>query len=435
MITTFCSELNNRQEYNFTMIDNKIIEDNYTDLSVEAYMVLTRCLANQSGWQINWKLFEKKFKITNDKRISAIKELVAKRHCIVDKWKEGKAWEYNYVFFELALSEDDLNEFTQKILPELRNRNLEFQNKNSKFRILKPATYILYNNITKTNLTNNIKNNIKQLRLHEDSSPNLNNISKETCNHVTCEHDSPMEEPFRREHEIYDSNMENFEVATNLNNSQQSVTNPLKVKKPKSQKCVKGVLPDGTVSRNKAEIKASNPKKGIKDIAQEHNGQIIAEQTEEEVAERKATKKADELLSRMEEMEKKLEAKEKKQVSRQNLAKVVCSYIEQDFSDLSIQNSFKNWVNALCEKGIGMTITNYNVQKEKLLTYPTLKDRLDVLEAAMSKGFPKLKTYEEWNEIKSKYSKHTVPVAVAPKPTDLSQFGLQYDENGNVLEF
>ena len=53
MIITFCSELTERPEYKYARIDNRIIEDNYTDLSVEAYMVLTRCLANQSGWQMS----------------------------------------------------------------------------------------------------------------------------------------------------------------------------------------------------------------------------------------------------------------------------------------------------------------------------------------------------------------------------------------------
>ena len=62
MVITFCARLDNRDN-GFLQIDNRVVENNYTDLSMEAYMVLTRCLANQSGWQIHWNHFEKKYHI------------------------------------------------------------------------------------------------------------------------------------------------------------------------------------------------------------------------------------------------------------------------------------------------------------------------------------------------------------------------------------
>ena len=41
-------------------------------------------------------------------------ELVEKRHCIIQKIRNGIAWNYYYFFFELALSESETEDFIKK---------------------------------------------------------------------------------------------------------------------------------------------------------------------------------------------------------------------------------------------------------------------------------------------------------------------------------
>ena len=334
MIITFCSELTERPEYKYARIDNRIIEDNYTDLSVEAYMVLTRCLANQSGWQMSWNHFEKKYNITDDKRLSALQELISKRHCVRDKWKMGKAWEYNYVFFEIALSEEELEEFTQKILPELRNRNLEFQNKNSKFRILKPAQYILYNNITKNNLTNNNSTKNTYGCVSAENFKNNSNTcnSMYTCEHETCDMNSPNNSTFSKNLNKHD-NMENFDVATNLNKSSSFVTKPSVPKVKKSHKQFQQTNYEGTVIQNKMEYQMSQESKSLSEINKNTKG-ALDKHTEEE----QALSKVRDLNNQVQETLSEINAK--KRVSKKAKKKreeEIFSLIEQDFTgDLQV---------------------------------------------------------------------------------------------------
>ena len=130
MVITFCARLDNRDN-GFLQIDNRVVENNYTDLSMEAYMVLTRCLANQSGWQIHWNHFEKKYHISSKKRRKAMNELVEKRHCIIQKIRNGSAWNYYYFFFELALSESETEDFIKNFLPNLVSAFWDVPNESS----------------------------------------------------------------------------------------------------------------------------------------------------------------------------------------------------------------------------------------------------------------------------------------------------------------
>ena len=431
MIITFCSELTERPEYKYARIDNRIIEDNYTDLSVEAYMVLTRCLANQSGWQMSWNHFEKKYNITNDKRLSALQELISKRHCVMDKWKTGKAWEYNYVFFEIALSEEELEEFTQKILPELRNRNLEFQNKNSKFRILKPAQYILYNNITKNNFTNNNSTKNTYGCVSAENFKNNSNTcnSMYSCEHETCDMDSPNNSTFR-ENLNKNNNMENFEVATNLNNSSNFVTKPSVPKVKKSHKQFQQKNDDGTVTKNKMEYQMNQESKSLSDIAVDNKGKL-GKQTEEEriLAEtKKVNKETQEALK---------EIKARKSVSKNTKKRresEIFSLIEQDFTD-NLRQLMHEYFDFLIQLGRPIEAPSYRAMLRILdeLSGGDDKKKEAIVNQSLARGWQGFYALKD-NSNTQKTRKNVQPV-LAHQEEEEPEIKEFRDENGNLITF
>ena len=234
MVITFCARLDNRDN-GFLQIDNRVVENNYTDLSMEAYMVLTRCLANQSGWQIHWNHFEKKYHISSKKRRKAMNELVEKRHCIIQKIRNGSAWNY-YFFFELALSESETDD-------TLKNFSSPLQENPLKENPLKDFPAHINNIIYKIN--KNI-NKIKDKEKKESEILQENNLNNINNQHDTCDMDSPNNSTFR-ENLNKNNNMENFEAATNLNNSSNFVTKPSVPKAKENHKQFKQTNYDGTV--------------------------------------------------------------------------------------------------------------------------------------------------------------------------------------------
>ena len=431
MIITFCSELTERPEYKYARIDNRIIEDNYTDLSVEAYMVLTRCLANQSGCQMSWNHFEKKYNITDDKRLSALQELISKRHCVRDKWKMGKAWEYNYVFFEIALSEEELEEFTQKILPELRNRNLEFQNKNSKFRILKPAQYILYNNITKNDFTNNNSTKNTYGCVSAENFKNNSNTcnSMYSCKHETCDMNSPNNSTFSKNLNKHD-NMENFEAATNLNNSSNFVTKPSVPKVKKSHKQFQQTNDDGTVIKNKMEYQMNQESKSLSDIAVDNKGKL-GKQTEEEriLAEtKKVNKETQEALKEM---------KARKSVSKNTKKRresEIFSLIEQDFTD-NLRQLMHEYFDFLIQLGRPIEAPSYRAMLRILdeLSGGDDKKKEAIVNQSLARGWQGFYALKD-NSNTQKTWKNVQPV-LAHQDEEEPEIKEFRDENGNLITF
>ena len=80
---------------------------------------------------------------------------------------------------------------------------------------------------------NEIKDKEKKSESLQENNLNISNIY--TCEHETCDMDSPNNSTFR-ENLNKNNNMENFEAATNLNSSSNFVTKPSVPKVKKSHK-------------------------------------------------------------------------------------------------------------------------------------------------------------------------------------------------------
>ena len=424
MITSFSMKIDDRTN-GFLQMDNRVVEDNYTDLSVEAYMVLTRCLANISGWQINWKHFQKKYNITNNKRLSALKELISKGHCVMDSWKNGKAWEYNYVFFEIALSEEELEEFTQKILPELRNRNLEFKNKDSKIRILKSAQYIIYNNINKTNLKNNNSTKNTYVCVSEENFKNNININDSSCE--TCDMDSPNEMTFSEKHDSNDE-LGNFGGVTNLNNSQQSVTNPPKVKNGKQFKVKKA---DGTVSKNKMEYQMSQESKSLSEINGNAKG-ALGKQTDEESALAQSKRLNNQVQETLKEINAKKNVSKKAKQKREN---EIFTLIEQDFKD-DMKVIVHDYFDFLIQDGRQVYAANYRSMIRILedLSEGDEKKKRSIVEQSLSRGWQGFYPLLEMKNNTKNNSKTVQPILIPADEEEPEEIEYR-DENGNLITF
>ena len=160
-------------------------------------------------------------------------ELFEKRHCIIQKTRNGSAWNY-YLFFELALSESEKDETLKNFdSPCMENPSKDF-----------PAH--INNIIYKINKNiNKIKDKEKkESEILQENNLNISNIY--TCKHDTCDMDSPNNSTFR-ENLNKNNNMENFETAANLNNSSNFVTKPSAPKVKKSHKQFQQTNDDGTV--------------------------------------------------------------------------------------------------------------------------------------------------------------------------------------------
>lgn len=427
---TFCARLDNRDN-GFLQIDNRVVENNYTDLSMEAYMVLTRCLANQSGWQIHWNHFEKKYHISSKKRGKAMNELVEKRHCIIQKIRNGSAWNYYYFFFELALSESETEDFIKNFLPNLVSAFWDVPNESSQMGVPKWGAYIIYNNINKTNLNNTSSNKNTYTRVLEK---NLNYISNtcdsiDSCKHVTCDMNSPNNSTFSKNLNKHD-NMENFDIATNLNKSSNFVTKPSVPKVKKSHKQFQQTNYEGTVIQNKMEYQMSQESKSLSEINKNTKG-ALDKHTEEE----QALSKVRDLNNQVQETLSEINAK--KRVSKKAKKKreeEIFSLIEQDFTG-DLQVILHDYFDFLIQEGKPLYAANYRAMIRNLedLAEGDDKKKEAIVNQSLARGWQGFYALKD-NSNTQKTWKNVQPV-LAHQDEDEPEIKEFRDENGNLITF
>lgn len=429
----FRDRLEDRTGYGYTTIDNRILSDNYTDLSVDAYMILTRCLSHSSGWQLNWTQFEKKYKITIKRRIRAINELTEKGHFIEDKWRVGRSWYYNYIFFEIAQTKDEIKYFKENFLPKLRMYDCTSTIMDVKFNM---HTCTCTNHTDNNNKEyNNKDNNKKEINNNDDNNENqksrVNNFSLNNSNiHDTCLHVSNTTNIFSENKINNEKNIEGD--LTNLNNS------------PKiAHKQFKGKKADGTTTKNKAEYLAEQGEQPVQDVLANTNAKPLSEQTAEEKAENNIRKMTNDTLAKIKEADQRLAYKQQQIKNRENLRIQISKCIDEEYQNEEIALLFKEYISCLTDKGITVTPAQYRLLKRDLENFSlTDEGKKAILEIAISYGVPKLKKtfnsvdFEE-NRLNPNKGKVTNPIPKpAPQKTLPSKaYELARDEHGNLITF
>lgn len=428
-------------KYGFTPIDNGIIRENITDLSPEALVLLIRCLANADGFQMDWKLFEKTFHISERKRIDAIKELETKGHCIYTKVRKASTWEHVYIFFETALSTANIEEFKEKILPNLSTAISTPSNEHPQMNTFKVGSYINKTINNKNNL-NNIKENKNkaEINFRMDSSKNfLNNYyTKDSCSTSnTCyiddheNHESNYTEMFSDNKNLINLN-KHGEAVTKLNNS----PSPITISKKCARKSFKGTLSDGSTTKNKAQYIDSQEKQPVSGVLNTQ-AKKLSEQTEVEKETNRLVRTNNVLEANIKKAEQLAAFKAVKQTRRESALNKVMDTIKRDYEDSEIGRLLTDLAHALTEKGICVTPTCYAQLKKDLVTLANNdNERKQMLSIAIAYGLPKLKPlYGNKNSSNTLSTKNALANSVKQEEVSEEYSELAVDENGNQICF
>ena len=225
-------------------------------------------------------------------------------------------------------------------------------------------------------------------------------------------------------------NMENFEAATNLNNSSNFVTTQSVPKVKKSHKQFQQTNDDGTVTKNKMEYQMNQESKSLSDIAVDNKGKL-GKQTEVErmLAEtKKVNKETQEALKEM---------KARKSVSKNTKKRresEIFSLIEQDFTD-NLRQLMHEYFDFLIQLGRPIEAPSYRAMLRILdeLSGGDDKKKEAIVNQSLARGwqgFYALKgnsnTQKTWENVQ--------PV-LAHQDEEEPEIKEFRDENGNLITF
>ena len=262
----------------------------------------------------------------------------------------------------------------------------------------------------------------KESEILQENNLNISNIY--TCELDTCDMDSPNNSTFR-ENLNKNNNMENFEAATNLNNSSNFVTKPSVPKVKKSHKQFQQTNDDGTVIKNKMEYQMNQESKSLSDIAVDNKGKL-GKQTEEEriLAEtKKVNKETQEALKEM---------KARKSVSKNTKKRresEIFSLIEQDFTD-NLRQLMHEYFDFLIQLGRPIEAPSYRAMLRILdeLSGGDNKKKEAIVNQSLARG------WQGFYALKDNSNTHVQSV-LAHQDEDEPEIKEFRDKNGNLITF
>ena len=429
---------------NYLIVNNEFLlaldEDDKPKLSLEArgmYVTIMN-LVNMPNWTITENGLAKICGCTRDRAQRVLKQLVQAGYLISNKdaiHNDNGAFKAkkSYVFRETIDSkwwklqeESDKTDNTIKNFSSPLPENPLKENP-LKENPLKDFQAHINNIIYKIN--KNI-NEIEDKEKKESESLQENNLNiSNICEHETCDMDSPNDLTFSKNLNK-NNNMENFEAATNLNNSSNFVTKQSVPKVKKSHKQFQQTNDDGTVIKNKMEYQMNQESKSLSDIAVDNKGKL-GKQTEEEriLAEtKKVNKETQEALKEM---------KARKSVSKNTKKRresEIFSLIEQDFTD-NLRQLMHEYFDFLIQLGRPIEAPSYRAMLRILdeLSGGDNKKKEAIVNQSLARGWQGFYALKDNNNTQKTW-KNVQPV-LAHQDEEEPEIKEFRDKNGNLITF
>lgn len=425
---------------NYLIVNNEFLlamnENNKPLLSLEArgmYVTIMN-LANMPNWTITENGLAKICGCSRDRVQSVLKQLeqagylISNKNAIHDDSGAFKAKKV-YVFRETVDSKWwEIQDESDETDDTLKNFSSPLQENPLKEFPLQENP-LKENPAHINNIIYKINKNINKIENKESDFLQENNLNNINNQHDTCEHDSSYISTFRKDLNKHD-NMENFAVATNINNSQQSVTNPSVPTVKKSHKQFTATKEDGTVSKNKMEYQMSQDPKSLNDIAGEKKG-ALGKQTDEEKALAEAKRLNNETKQNIQAINARKSVNKKAKNKRKN---EIFSLIEQDFTG-ELQQMMIDYFDFLIQLGRPIEAPSYRAMLRILdeLSGGDDKKKEAIVNQSLARGWQGF--YALKDDSKNQKTWKTVQPILAHQDEEEPEEKEFRDENGNLITF
>lgn len=172
---------------NFTKIPNSVIQNNDYNLSLEALVVLSHSISHKYFYELNLDYFEKKFKISKEKRQKAMKELKNKKFLMEKEFRVGSRYARLYLFSPIPMTDDEIKEYEKIFEKEKEKEYLKEYSKNNGNYEKKD----IFKKISKSKVNNQSYKNTKGSISKEDNTSN--SFSKKVFDPATDENGNIIE--------------------------------------------------------------------------------------------------------------------------------------------------------------------------------------------------------------------------------------------------